>query len=216
MLKFYGGLLSQGDLVYDAGANHGRYSKIYLELGTKVLAIEPHPSCIISLEKIQTPDFTLVRSAVSDKEGVISMMLCNQDEVSTLSTEFKDEYAKQDFLNWDSKIEVKTTTFDTLIESYGLPKYLKIDIEGFEHVALRALHSPVPIISFEFTHPFRHYAEECIALIDKLGKYKYNYYSFENFDFLLDQAVSSDDIIEVLGNLDDAILVGDIYCFQQK
>lgn len=216
MRRFYSQILKEGHLVFDCGANHGRYTQLYLELGAKVIAIEPHPSCLNSLKNIQSSKLSILPVAIADKEGTLTLMLCNEDEVSTLSTEFKEEYAKQEFLNWDTQIQVATMTFDQLIESHGRPDYLKIDIEGFEHIALRALSTSIPIISFEFTRPFRRYAIECINLISKIGDYKFNYYTFENFEFCLEQAVPADEMIHLIMDLDDSILVGDIYCFLEQ
>ena len=40
-------------------------------------------------------------------------------------------------------------TLDSLIDEYGLPQFIKLDIEGYESYALRGLSQPVPFIQFE-------------------------------------------------------------------
>src|SRR3954452_5561269 len=42
--EFFAQLLAPGDLVFDVGANHGRMSEAFLELSTRVVAIEPNPT----------------------------------------------------------------------------------------------------------------------------------------------------------------------------
>ena len=211
MKRFYSQFIDQGDLIYDAGANRGRYTQVFLKLGASVIAIEPHPSCLAELNKIKSSSLTIVPNALSNTAGTATFMLCNEDEVSTLSTEFVSEYDRQDFLNWDDKIVVETTTFDHIISLHGLPRLLKIDIEGFEHIALKSLSHPIDYLSFEFTYPFRHYAIDCIDLIANLGDYQFNYYPYERFTFELDSWKSASEMRQVLDTIDPSILVGDIY-----
>ena len=215
MKAFYSELFSSGEYVMDIGANRGRYTQVFLSLGAKVLSVEPHPECLKSLYQIKSSSITILPVAVSDKIGSQTFMLCNEDEVSTLSSEFKEEYGKQEFLNWNKEISVKTTTLDAIIAGHNLPTYLKIDIEGYEHLALSQLSHAVPLISFEFTFPFRHHAVTCINQIDSIGDYLYNYYAYEHFEFELDSWVSSERMIAILQNLDPKTLVGDIYARRQ-
>ncbi len=215
MQAFYLDLLSPDDYVMDIGANRGRYTQLFLLINAKVLAIEPHPDCLKSLRQIKSTSLNILPVAVSDKIGSQTFMLCNEDEVSTLSSEFIEEYGKQDFLNWNKEISVNTTTLDAIIEEYGLPYYLKIDIEGYEHLALSQLSHPVEIISFEFTYPFRHHAVTCIQHLDAIGDYAYNYYAFEHFEFELDSWVTGEVMIDILQKMNPQYLVGDIYARRQ-
>ncbi len=49
--------------------------------------------------------------------------------------------------NEEQKIEI--TTLDLLIQQYGRPKLLKIDVEGYESEVIKGLSESVPIIYFE-------------------------------------------------------------------
>ena len=42
-LAFYSQFIKKGDLVFDVGANVGSRSKLFLNLGAKVVAFEPQP-----------------------------------------------------------------------------------------------------------------------------------------------------------------------------
>ena len=59
-------------------------------------------------------------------------------KVPTLST-MSDHWKKGRFSNqtWDSEIIVEVTTLDELIKTYGLPSYIKIDVDGIEHLIMR-------------------------------------------------------------------------------
>ena len=51
-----------------------------------------------------------------------------------LVSTFSDHWDKGRFSNkyWDKSIKIQTTTIDQLIKDYGKPKFIKIDVEGFE------------------------------------------------------------------------------------
>ena len=41
--RFYSSLLKRDDLVFDVGANIGQKTRVFLRLGTRVVAFEPQP-----------------------------------------------------------------------------------------------------------------------------------------------------------------------------
>src|SRR4029453_18235955 len=62
--------------------------------------------------------------------------------------------------------KVQTTTLDELTISYGLPFFVKIDVEGYEPSVLRGMKRPVPFLSFEVNFPeFRAEGFECVELL---------------------------------------------------
>ena len=43
-------LIQEGDLVFDIGANVGDMTALYLELGARVVSVEPQEECLKSLD----------------------------------------------------------------------------------------------------------------------------------------------------------------------
>ena len=92
-------------------------------------------------------------------------------------------------MNWNEVIEVEVVTLDDLIEKYGMPVFIKIDVEDYEAEVLKGLSHPIKAISFEFFNWTPERTRECLELIDRLGNYKYNLsvgenQRFENSDWM--------------------------------
>ncbi|MEN8172361.1 MAG: hypothetical protein ABFS03_05715, partial [Chloroflexota bacterium] len=46
MLGFYSQFIASNDLCFDVGANRGSRTKIFRQLGTRVVAVEPQAACV--------------------------------------------------------------------------------------------------------------------------------------------------------------------------
>ncbi len=191
--RFYSQFIQPGDLCFDIGAHLGNRSKAWLDLGAKVIAVEPQPICIQFLQKKfdKYPDWTIESKAVGAKNGKLPMYLSqNAPTVSSLSDQNwrKALNEKSNFeVQWNEEIEVEVTTLDQLIEQYGRPTFCKIDVEDFEEAVLKGLSVPIPIISFEFFNwtPIR--TEACLKLLNQLGDYEYNWSFGESLSFEMEK-----------------------------
>jgi FkbM family methyltransferase len=208
--------IPENSIIFDVGAHVGAKTINYLKTNPKlVLAIEPQPWCINILEKkFETnPKVKIIPNCLSDKEGYINLDICTS--APTIST-CSDNWKKGRFSNytWDKRIEIKTTTLDTLIKKYGTPFYCKIDVEGFELSVLKGLTKPIPLISFEFTKEFIDETIKCIQYLESLGMKKFNFKVGENSLFASDYWLDSGSLIKKLTADPDALLWGDIYAYR--
>ena len=67
--------------------------------------------------------------------------------VTTVATGWRDARSREaDFggVHWNRRIDVEMTTLDLLIARWGLPAFVKIDVEGAEPAVLAGLTQPVP------------------------------------------------------------------------
>jgi len=217
MRKFYRQFINKGDMVFDIGANIGNRTDIFIELGATVIAVEPQSSCarILKTKYGKNNRFILINKALAEKEGQAEMMISDASTISSLSKDWVDAVRKSGrFGNhkWDGKETVQTTTLDKLIEEYGVPSFIKIDVEGYEYEVLRGLTKPVNVISFEFTPECLESAFNCLNYLSKLGAVVMNYSVGESMKWSLDKWVSPIEIIKILSEFEnDNKLFGDIY-----
>jgi FkbM family methyltransferase len=168
----------RGSLVFDVGANRGERSDVFLELGARVVAVEPVEATarLIDAWLGDDPRFTLVRKAAGAAEGKATIHVANFDVLSSLAPDWVEACKQQPHLRearWTEQT-VAVTTLDCLIAEHGVPAFAKIDVEGFEVEVLKGLSRPIPALSFEYT-PFRpEPALECLRLLHAFGKARFN------------------------------------------
>lgn len=187
-----------GDLVFDVGANVGQRTGWFLELGCRVVAVEPQP---FALEFVDG-QAVKVCAAVGHEDGVQPFYVCSSSNyLSTLSPEYVRQVYEQPGIGGNIYHESTTpvVTLDTLIGRYGVPGFAKIDVEGGELGVLQGLSEPLAALSFE-CHAFdRDKALACIARLEELGDYRYVYSRLETF------------AVEAWPPAEYAIF-GDVYC----
>jgi FkbM family methyltransferase len=219
ILSFYRKFINSGDLCFDVGANVGDKSDIFCRLGARVIAVEPQPLCVDKIrERFQSyNNIEILNLALGRKSGVDEMYVCsNINVLSTMSKKWIEQsrFSSNNKVKWDEKIQVSVTTLDELIIRFGVPKFCKIDVEGFEIEIFSGLTKKMKYLSFEFMSEFLDDALEITILLEKIGNIKCNYSLREDFDlrsFSTRGWRSCSDVIDELKIVDDNKLWGDIY-----
>lgn len=221
MAAFYRPLVGKGDLVFDLGAHVGDRVLAFRRLGCRVVALEPQPSLTFVLRLIhgRSPNVKVVNAAVSDRPGSLKLRLNTRNPtVSTASAAFIQAanagapgWHGQE---WDREIEVTAVTLDSLVKAYGIPAFIKIDVEGFEDRVLDGLSIAVPALSFEFTTHQREVAFRCLKRLRELGPYRFNSCLGESWASTFPAPVNEDAIRAWLEGLPPEANSGDIYCFK--
>ena len=70
---------------------------------------------------------------------------------------------------WFKKIKCKTIKIDALIQQYGVPELIKIDVEGGEFECISSLTQKVNQICFEWASETNDITLNCIDHLVKLG-----------------------------------------------
>ena len=149
-------LINEKDIIFDIGAHSGEKSKNLIKICSKLILVEPQPECVKILKKkfSKISKVVILPCGISSKKGTLKLKI---NTSNPLISTFSDHWDKGRFSDskWEKEINVNTTTLDQLINDYGHPKYIKIDVEGFELEVLKGLTKKTGIISFlvKNTHP---------------------------------------------------------------
>lgn len=217
-LNFYQRLLpslNPGDLIFDIGANEGFKTDLFLRLGSRVIAIDPDDTNqAILREKFEkfrvfSKPLKIVGKAVSDKNALETMWIDGPGSaVNTLSekwaTTLKGNKARHTCghcgLDFARQKTVETITLEQLFSEYGVPVFIKIDVEGYELNVIRSLKRPVRNLSFEVNLPeFRPEGLECVEILARLSPAgRFNYAVDCEQGLTLERWLSSEQFLELL------------------
>jgi FkbM family methyltransferase len=141
-------------LIYDVGMNNGDDTAYYLRRGFSVVAIEPNPALVASASErfrreIKVGRLTILNVGVAAENGELPFWVCLTD--SRLSS-FDRCDASLDGCHPVEEIRVACRTFRSILDEFGVPFYLKVDIQGNDALCVEALEpGAVPkFLSIEF------------------------------------------------------------------
>ena len=126
-------------LIYDIGMYDGSDTKYYLSKGYKVVAIEANPNLIedakqMFAKEIDSKQLSLVHVAIDREEGQITLDLCADDLGS--STIVRSHLGKRQI---SGSVTVPAMPIGMVMEMYGKPWAMKIDIEGADGICVKSL-----------------------------------------------------------------------------
>ncbi|HEV8514314.1 MAG TPA: FkbM family methyltransferase [Cyclobacteriaceae bacterium] len=216
-VNFYKSFLSAGDLVFDVGSNYGSRIPPLLHLSCKVVAVEPLPDCCRYLKHKYGDKIHLENLCLSSENGESDLFIGKVNVLSTLSSDFikrTTESGRFEKDTWSSNsIRVKVLTLDELMRKYGIPKFIKIDTEGYEIEVIKGLSKSVPYLSFEYTLPeFEKELMDILNILAKKGEFLINISSGETMKFVSEKWMSLSEFHQFLKNNSQTVKGwGDVY-----
>ena len=215
--RLYGTFVRRGDLVFDVGAHAGNHVRSLLALGCRIVAIEPQPDFARVLRFLfgRSPGLTILETGIGDRAGRATLSISERTPtVTSLAPDWRDARAGDaDFaqVRWNRSVEIDVTTIDALIERYGEPAFVKLDIEGSEPAALAGLTRPVPALAFEYLPRALEGVEACVERLRALDHYVYNWSPGESYQFASEEWLEGPALLESLRGPTAQQRSGDVY-----
>lgn len=138
------------NLILDVGMHKGEDTEFYLKKGFNVVAFEANPDlikfCSSKFEKeIKEGKLVIVKGAIidldlDDDSSNPSILFYRNKNLSVWGTVDSNWAKRNEKKGTENEIvEVAKIDFKKCLTNYGIPYYLKIDIEGMDRVCLKAL-----------------------------------------------------------------------------
>ena len=168
------------NLVFDIGSNAGNTVEYLITFSNKIIAVEPNPTLATSLKhRFKEQNVEVIQKGLSN---TIETKTFHISKIwgGVLSTFESDWITKSRFLNkgnWDSQIQVETTTLDNLIDEWGTPDFVKVDVEGHEYQVFIGLTKPLEntLFGFEWAEEMFDTTTNIVNYVTGLGYTKFSY-----------------------------------------
>lgn len=127
-------------LIFDLGMNNGDDTAYYLSRGFNVVALDANPELCQNARwrfeaEMDNRRLTIVNAAISDQPGEATFHVnLDNDHWSSLDIGWAGRDASR-----CKEIRVPCVTLSGLFGEFGVPHYLKIDVEGADHIVLDQL-----------------------------------------------------------------------------
>jgi FkbM family methyltransferase len=164
------------NLIYDVGLHKGEDSEFYLKKGFRVVAIEALSGlCEIARRRLQryeeTGQLVILNVAISNQKGAIKFFANRENSVWGTTNETWANRNKRMGTS-SCEITVEGARFSDVLAKYGMPYYLKVDIEGSDLLCvscLRDFQSRPRYLSLESTKTSWRSLRKEFALLEELG-----------------------------------------------
>ena len=102
------------------------------------------------------------------------------------------KYLQENSARWFSVGDIQTIILDTLIEEYGSPDLIKIDVEGYEYSVIRGLTQKAAKICFECHEEERDKLHNTIKHLIELGYTEFGFIGYLEEENVFERLTFSD------------------------
>jgi len=158
-------------LVFDIGANVGKWTKSNLDTYDKIISIEASEKTFKKLQQnCNNPKIVALNYAVCNNNfNDILFYEAQEDVLSTINKEWLQSSSSRFFNKPYKETMCKTITIDKLINEYGKPDLIKIDVEGGEFECISSLSQKVNLLCFEWASETNNITFNCLEYLSKIG-----------------------------------------------
>ena len=189
-------------MFFDIGSNVGDWANANLAHCDRIISVEASPITFQKLvqhcknEKIVPLNFAVCNNGGED----ITFYHANCDVLSTTNKDWLTKDTSRFYQQPYTELRCKTITIDALIQQYGVPDLIKIDVEGGEFQTISSLTQKVKLLCFEWASEVNDITFQCLDYLAGLG---FSQFYVQNGDLYTFRPQESDfsDIDSVKANL---------------
>ncbi len=178
-------------MYFDIGSNIGNWAKSNIQLTDKIISIEASPLTYDKLvNNCKNSNIELLNYAVCNNNGNdITFYHAACDTLSTINKDWLVSSESRFYNQPFTEIKCKTITIDKLIELYGKPELIKIDVEGGEYECIASLTQKVDLLCFEWASETNHITLKSLDYLYNLG---FTYFYIQNEDHYSFRPIDTD------------------------
>jgi FkbM family methyltransferase len=131
------------DLIFDIGMHKGEDTDYYLRKGYRVVAFEADPELAAGCrdrfaDALADGRLTIVEGAIADSHQP-TVRFYRHPVLSVWGSVEEDWASRNTAPGETQELEVATVDFGACLRAYGVPYYMKVDIEGADRLCIEAL-----------------------------------------------------------------------------
>jgi FkbM family methyltransferase len=172
-------------MFFDIGSNIGSWALANIDYCDKIISIEASPITFNRLvNNCKNDKIILLNYAVCNNNGNdITFYHAYDDVLSTINKDWLTNETSRFYNQPYTEITCKTISIDKLIEQYGIPDLIKIDVEGGEYECIASLTQKVKLLCFEWAAETNNITINCIDYLFNLGYTQYYIQNSDNYLF---------------------------------
>lgn len=172
-------------MFFDIGANVGRWAIANIDQTDRIVAVEASPITFLSLtHSCKHPKITLLNYAVCANSGEdVVFYHAMYDTLSTLNKSWLTDETSRFYNVPFHEVRCKPISLDRMIEEYGVPDLIKIDVEGGEYECISSLTRKAKTICFEWASETNSITLRCIDHLATLGYTRFFIQSEDAYTF---------------------------------
>jgi FkbM family methyltransferase len=202
-------------MIFDIGSNIGDWTSANINNSDKFITIEASPSTYKKMyerhgnnSKVVCLNYAVCNNNCED----VTFYDCSCHFLSTLNVDWLSSEKSRFYGEKYTEIKVPSITIDKLIETYGNPELIKIDVEGGEDKCITSLTKKVPQLCFEWASETNDVTIRCLNHLYSLGFTDFYLQNNDNYTFRPSTYTSFENVIEQLNKTTPKVDWGMLWC----
>ena len=184
-------------MYFDIGSNIGRWTLANINNTSKIISVEASPNTFNSLlgNLGNNPKTVCLNYAVCNNNGEdITFYDSVANTLSTMNKEWLTSPSSRFHNTGYSVIKCKTITIDKLIETYGMPELIKVDVEGGEYDCISSLTQKVKNLCFEWASETNDITFKCLDYLYSIGFTRFCIQYEDNYTYRPSESIYTTDL----------------------